>query len=213
MCYVLLNREKMKLIEFIKKIPARLQWNLSWLTVVEFIYIAAITFMLKYADAQLFVEGGWIENLQLVILGSALIIALRSPKDKALFTALSLVIVLMLMRETNLGRSYFCEKYLSPDEICRWKKMKYGFIVEPLRNLYGVYILYYIWSKKVYQTIWQYILHAPVFVWDSLVLIGAAVAATLAEFPFIDNEILEESCEMLMYIAFTSLVWKYSRRT
>lgn len=203
----------MKLIEFTKKIPARLQWNLSWLTVVEFIYIAAIQFMLKYADTQLFVEGGWIENLQLVILGSALIIALRSPKDKALFTALSLVIVLMLMRETNLGRSYFCEKYLSPDEICRWKKMKYGFIVEPLRDLYVVYILYYIWSKKVYQTIWQYILHAPVFVWDSLVLIGAAVAATLAEFPFIDNEILEESCEMLMYIAFTSLVWKYSRRT
>lgn len=213
MCYVLLNRGKMKLIEFTKKIPARLQWNLSWLTVVEFIYIAAIQFMLKYADTQLFVEGGWIENLQLVILGSALIIALRSPKDKALFTALSLVIVLMLMRETNLGRSYFCEKYLSPDEICRWKKMKYGFIVEPLRDLYVVYILYYIWSKKVYQTIWQYILHAPVFVWDSLVLIGAAVAATLAEFPFIDNEILEESCEMLMYIAFTSLVWKYSRRT
>ena len=203
----------MKLLEFTKKIPARLQWNLSWLTVVEFIYIAAIQFMLKYADTQLFVEGGWIENLQLVILGSALIIALRSPKDKALFTALSLVIVLMLMRETNWGRSYFCEKYLSPDEICRWKKMKYGFIVEPLRDLYVVYILYYIWSKKVYQTIWQYILHAPVFVWDSLVLIGAAVAATLAEFPFIDNEILEESCEMLMYIAFTSLVWKYSRRT
>ena len=213
MCYVLLNRGKMKLLEFTKKIPARLQWNLSWLTVVEFIYIAAIQFMLKYADTQLFVEGGWIENLQLVILGSALIIALRSPTDKALFTALSLVIVLMLMRETNLGRSYFCEKYLSPDEICRWKKMKYGFIVEPLRDLYVVYILYYIWSKKVYQTIWQYILHAPVFVWDSLVLIGAAVAATLAEFPFIDNEILEESCEMLMYIAFTSLVWKYSRRT
>ena len=203
----------MKLLEFTKKIPARLQWNLSWLTVVEFIYIAAIQFMLKYADTQLFVEGGWIENLQLVILGSALIIALRSPKDKALFTALSLVIVLMLMRETNLGRSYFCEKYLSPDEICLCKKMKYGFIVEPLRDLYVVYILYYIWSKKVYQTIWQYILHAPVFVWDSLVLIGAAVAATLAEFPFIDNEILEESCEMLMYIAFTSLVWKYSRRT
>ena len=154
MCYVLLNRGKMKLLEFTKKIPARLQWNLSWLTVVEFIYIAAIQFMLKYADTQLFVEGGWIENLQLVILGSALIIALRSPKDKALFTALSLVIVLMLMRETNLGRSYFCEKYLSPDEICRWKKMKYGFIVEPLRDLYVVYILYYIWSKKVYQTIW-----------------------------------------------------------
>ena len=89
--------------------------------------------------------------------------------------------------------------------------MKYGFIVEPLRNLYGVYILYYIWSKKVYQTIWQYILQAPVFVWDSLILVGAATAATLAEFPFIDNEILEESSEMLTYIAFTHLVWRYSR--
>lgn len=208
MCYKI--GKKMKLIEFLKGIPARLQWNLTGLTVIEFIYIAAIPFMMKYAGAKLFTEGGWVENLQLVVLGAALILALRAPKDKTLFTALALVIVLMLMRETNLGRSYFCEKYLSPDEICRWKKMKYGFIVEPLRNLYGVYILYYIWSKKVYQTIWQYILQAPVFVWDSLILVGAATAATLAEFPFIDNEILEESSEMLTYIAFTHLVWHYS---
>lgn len=200
----------MKLTEFLKGIPARLQWNLSKLTVVELIYITAIPFMMNYASAELFTEGGLVENLQLLILGIALIIALHSPKDKTLFTALALVIVLMLMRETNLGRSYFCEKYLSPDEICRWKKMKYGFIVEPLRNLYGAYILYYIWSKKVYQTLWRYISQAPVFVWDSFVLVGAIIAATIAEFPFIDNEILEESSEMLMYIAFTHLIWRYS---
>ncbi len=202
-------REKMNFKDFLKGIPPRLCWNINRLTIIELIYISAIPFMIKFADPQLFTEGALVENLQLAVLTAAFIIAVTAKKDKSLFVALALLIVLMLMRETNLGRSYFCEKYLSPDEICRWKKMKYGIIVEPLRDLYGLYILYYIWSKKVYKLIWQYILQAPIYLFDSLIFVGAAVAATLAEWPFIDNEILEESSELLMYVGFVNLIFRY----
>lgn len=89
--------------------------------------------------------------------------------------------------------------------------MKYGIIVEPLRNLYGLYILYYIWSRKVYKLIGKYILQAPIYLVDSLIFVGAVVAATLAEWPLIDNEILEESSELLMYIVFINLILRYRK--
>lgn len=206
---MLFYREKMNFLDFLKNIPPRIRWNINWLTIIEFIYILAIPFMLKFANSQFFVEGALVENLQLVVLAVAFVIAVKAPQDRSLFIALALLIVLMLMRETNLGRSYFCEKYLSPAEICRWKKMKYGFVVEPLRNLYGLYILYYIWSRKVYKIVWQYLKQAPIYIFDSLVLVGAAIVATISEWPIIDNEILEECCELLMYIGLVNLIYRY----
>lgn len=199
----------MKLKDFLKGILPRLCCNINWLTIIELIYISAIPFMIKFAEPQFFAEGTLIENLQLAVLTVAFIIVVTAKKDRTLFIALAMLIVLMLMRETNLGRSYFCEKYLSPDEICRWKNMKYGIIVEPLRNLYGLYILYYIWSRKVYKLIGKYILQAPIYLVDSLIFVGAVVAATIAEWPLIDNEILEESSELLMYIVFINLILRY----
>ena len=199
----------MKLKDFLKGIPPRLCCNINWLTIIELIYISAIPFMIKFAEPQFFAEGTLIENLQLAVLTVAFIIVVTAKKDRTLFIALAMLIVLMLMRETNLGRSYFCEKYLSPDEICRWKNMKYGIIVEPLRNLYGLYILYYIWSRKVYKLIGKYILQAPIYLVDSLIFVGAVVAATIAEWPLIYNEILEESSELLMYIVFINLILRY----
>lgn len=201
----------MKLKDFLKGITPRLCCNINWLTIIELIYISAIPFMIKFAEPQFFAEGTLIENLQLAVLTVAFIIVVTAKKDRTLFIALAMLIVLMLMRETNLGRSYFCEKYLSPDEICRWKNMKYGIIVEPLRNLYGLYILYYIWSRKVYKLIEKYILQAPIYLVDSLIFVGAVVAATIAEWPLIDNEILEESSELLMYIVFINLILRYRK--
>ena len=195
--------------DFFKGIPARMRWNINGLTIIEFIYILAIPFMMKFANPQFFTEGALVENLQLLVLAAAFVIAVKAPQNKTLFIALALLIILMLMRETNLGRSYFCEKYLSPDEICRWKKMKYGVIVEPLRDLYGLYILYYIFSRKVYITVWQYVKQAPIYIFDSIIFIGAVISATIAEWPVIDNEILEESSELLIYIVLVNLILRY----
>lgn len=116
---MLFYREKMNFLDFFKNIPTRIRWNINGLTIIEFIYILAIPFVLKFANSQFFVEGALVENLQLVVLAVAFVIAVKAPQDRSLFIALALLIVLMLMRETNLGRSYFCAKYLSPDEICR----------------------------------------------------------------------------------------------
>lgn len=200
----------MSLTDFCKELPSRMSYKVNLMTLFELLFALCIPFIMLYADPLLFTEGALVENSQLVILAAALIIALKARQAKKLFIFAALIIILMLMRETNLGRAYFCAKYLSPDEMCRWKNMKYGIYVEPLRNLYGVYIVFYFLKNKVYNLIWQYVKNAPIYLWDMVILVGAAVIATLAEWPQIDNEILEESCETLFYLAFVNCIWRYS---
>ena len=202
----------MNLINFFKELPARMSYKANLMTLAEILFSLSVPLMVLYADPLLFTEGALIENSQLVILAAAFIIALKAKQDKKMFIFVALLVILMLMRETNLGRSYFCAKYLTPDEMCHWRKMKYGIYVEPLRNLYGVYIVFYFLKNKVYNSIWQYVKCAPVYLWDLIILVGSAVIATLAEWPQIDNEILEESCETLFYLAFVNCIWRYSHQ-
>ncbi len=199
----------MLLKDFFSKIPNRLRWNVNFVTFLEVLLVCMLPFIMRYANPEWFMEGHFVENLQLVILIVAFFVAVKASNDKKMFYAIALVIVLLLMRETNLGRGYFCAKYLSPEDICRWKNLKYGFFVEPLRDLYGLSILYYVWRQKVYKTVGQYILKAPLFVWDLIIFVGAAVLAALAESQQIDNEILEESCETIMYVAFLNCLYHY----
>ena len=208
---VMYLEEIMFLNNFFEKFSGRLCWNVNFFTFLEVFLIILTPFMVKYANPELFIEGNVVENLQLVILVVAFCVAFRAPKDKKMFRALALVVILLLMRETNLGRGYFCAKYLSPEDICRWKNLKYGFFVEPLRNLYGLFILYYVWRQKVYKVVGQYMLKAPLFVWDLSIFVGAVVTATFAEWPQIDNVILEESFETLMYVAFLNCLYRYER--
>lgn len=197
--------------EFMRSIPPRLKWSLTPLTIFVLLFTSAILPLTLYGNPQWFVEHGPVENLQLVVLVCAFAIAVSAKQHKKFYVCLALLIVLMLMRETNLGRGFFCEKYLSPDELCRWKSMKYGVIVEPLRNLYGIYILWYAFKDKLHRDFIAYAQKAPLFMFDFILLLAGALTGTVAEFHNIDNEVLEESGEMLFYLAFTDVLWRYSR--
>ena len=80
--YFFKDKGKMKFLDFLKNIPPRLRWSVNGLTIIEFIYISAVPFMLKFADSKLFTEGNWIENLQLLVLAAACVIAIKSTRDK-----------------------------------------------------------------------------------------------------------------------------------
>ncbi len=201
----------MNFMQFLKNIPHRMCWNVNLITIVEFLYVFILILTLSSLNPQWFVENGYMENSQLVVLMIALVVALCAKCDKYMFVTMALLVILMLSRETNMGRSYFCKQYLSDDVLCRWDNLKYGFVAEWVRALFCVYIVYYAWSKKIYITLRQYVLSAPIFVWDFVVLFGAAITACIAENPNIDNEILEECCEMLFYLALVNCLWRYSR--
>lgn len=197
--------------EFILSIPPRIEWSLTPLTGFVLLFMLAVWPLTIYGNPQYFVENGLVENLQLVVLAGAFVVAVSAKQHKKFYICLALLIVLMVMRETNLGRGFFCEKYLSPDELCRWKSMKYGVIVEPLRNLYGFYILWYAFKNRLHHDFIAYAQKAPLFMLDFIPLVIGYIAGNVAEFQCVDNEVLEESGEMLFYLAFTDILWRYSR--
>lgn len=202
----------MTIKEFFKSIPTRLNWQLNifgWCIVV---YIAALYPMIMYANPELFKENCWVETLQLIVLAAALVITVKAKYDRKFYIFVTMIVILMLMRETNMGRAYFCEKYLSPDEMCRWSKMKYGFIMEQARAVYGLFIVYYAIRHKLWNSVQSYLEKAPVYVWDVLFAVLGVIMGLIAETSLIDNEVMEECGEMLFYLAFTNLLWHYSRK-
>jgi hypothetical protein len=61
----------------------------------------------------------------------------------------------------------------------------------------------------VWRPLIKYVLKAPIFVWDILILLLAVTGSWAAELPCVDSEILEESAELLMYVMLADLLWRY----
>lgn len=199
----------MKILDFIKNIFTRINYKPNFMTVLEIVYLIVFCPLAFYLPPELFIEDGVVENLQLGVLLMIFIIALRSKYNSNLFKFAAMIVIFLMMRETNLFRSWFCERYLDSGEMCRWNKMKYGFIPENLRLIFAIYAGYFFCKHRLDKVILRFVNQAPIYFWDIALLIISAAGATLAEFSFIDSEAMEESCELLSYIALGNCVWRY----
>ncbi len=195
----------------LKNILKRFDWHFSWEQIVQLMLLMAIYPLMKYADPQWFVENGIVENMQIFILFLMLLLCLKAQNARKMFVFFALIVVFLIMRETNLGRSYFCAKYLKPEEICRWRNLKYGYIIEASKVIYILFTIGYFIVNKIWQPIMAYVKNAPFFVWEAIFFMIGAVGGTIAEFQSIDNEIMEESCEALMYIAMLFALYRYQK--
>ena len=204
----MMRRMFVDMFNFLKQ---RFDFKCNFFTFVCGIWSLVICPLILYAPKDVFVEDGWIENLQLLFLVCTLIISYTATTDKKFFMFVGLLVILMLMRETNLGRYYFCEKYLSSDVACKWKNLKYGYFAEILRWGFGLYTIYFAWINRLYLNFINYVKSTQIFFWDILFVFLGALGGSMAELHFIDNEIMEEASELLFYLAFTNCVWRYSR--
>ena len=75
--------------------------------------------------------------------------------------------------------------------------------------MFVAYTVYYFVRHKIWQPIIKYIMKAPIFIWDIAIVGLMIIGGTLAEFPCIDNEIMEECCELTCYLALANCVWRY----
>lgn len=187
----------------------RINWRPNLCTWAEVLLMIMIVPFMQWGNPVWFVEDGAVENIQLLVLIIAFVIALRAENQRKFFIFAALMVLFMIMRETNLFRGYFCEKYLSGDAVCRWKDFKYGYIPEGFRLLFAGGTLIYFICCKLWQPLWKYVCRAPIFIWDILILGITVVGGTVAEFPCVDNEILEELCELICYIAVANCIWRY----
>ncbi|MBR3662552.1 MAG: hypothetical protein IKN67_04660 [Alphaproteobacteria bacterium] len=186
----------------------RLNFQVNLFNIAEFVILATIFPIVMYANPQLFVEDGWVENLQLIILIACFYPALGAKQDKPLFNLAAMIILLMIARELNMGRYYVCDYLGMSRSDCSWKNIPHGYIANIIRAGFALYVIFYAFKTKIHNFVIKYLQTAPIYVWDICFVAVGAVLATLAEKP-IDNEILEETAETLLYFAMFGIIWRY----
>lgn len=195
------------MLNLFKSTLSRLDFSGNFLTLAELLLAVAIYPLMQYTSARWYVEDGVVENLQLIICVVGLCAAWCVQKDKTLFIFFSLLTVLMIIREVNMGRYWLCAAYTTLIS-CNWSDIPFGETLRWIRNIFTTFVIVYFFWLKVYVTAWKYIKTAPIYVWELLFLILGGVLALLAEHPF-DNEILEELAESLFYLSFLNLLLRY----
>ena len=198
-----------RILAFFTDCWRRLNWSTNYGTWLEMVLIMAVVPAMRWGNPQWFVEDGLIENMQLLVLAAGLVVAFKATENRPLFVLAAFVVMFMIIRETNLFRGWFCEKYLSADELCKWSAFRYGWIADAVRWLFVGYIAYYAWRKRLWRLLGDYVQKAPIYVWDIAILGLMMVGGTVAEFACVDNEIMEEECELIAYVALVNCIYRY----
>ena len=201
----------MIMIKWLKNFWRRFDWSWASTTILGALLVAAIYPLMKWAPAEWFKEYSWAENLQLAALAVGIGLALCVKYEKKMFVLLAFVLLFLMVREVNGGRMFFCKLFLATAGDCHWSDMKYGWLADWVRWGIGISVLIFALKSKVWRPLIKYVLKAPIFVWDILILLLAVTGSWAAELPCVDNEILEESSELLMYVMLAGLVWRYGR--
>lgn len=197
-------------MKFIADIFKRFDYKPNFMTVALYLCALAMYGFRDYFDPEYFRENKLMENLQLLVLAVAAILAWRSKNGHQLFVFVALIAIFMMIRETNMMRKWTCILLYGPEYSCGWENLGYyGVVLKFLRDVYMVYMVWYFIKNKIWQPIWQYAQKAPIFVWDLLILAASAFVATLAEKECCASTIMEECFELVMYLAFANCIWRY----
>ena len=155
-------------------------------------------------------ENGILENLQMVILFFGLFLTFTSKINKKFFVFAGLVLIILILREVNCGRTIFFPIPGTENEFYRWSDIKYGYLAHPL---YGIYIasvaIYFLWNK-LFINLWNIIKNIKFPVWDIVFAVTSAGLSIYAD-RAIENPVFEEVVELLLYVALIGIIWLYSR--
>lgn len=183
-------------------------YKINWVNLFVFLLIIPACKFLPESAAY---ENSWFENIQLVALFAGLFLAITTKYNKTFFKFVALVIGILLIRETNCLRTIFFCVPNQPNTFYTWKEIKYGWLFHPLYGCYMAWTgVYFIW-KKLYIELWNYLKNVKIPFWNCLFLLVAIVFAWAGEEVF-HNMMFEESSELLVYTALSSLIYLYTRK-
>lgn len=180
------------------------------MTILAILVALMVIPCIKFLPEQYGYENGLLENIQMITLFVAFILAVTSKFRKKFFYFVALVIILIALREVNYGRTLFFPILGEVNAYYSWKDIKYGWLVNPLIGLYITgSVLYFIWNK-VFIDLWQIIKNIKFPVWNVILMLAGMGLGMYAE-KVTENFVFEEIAELLFYVSLTGIIWLYSR--
>lgn len=120
-----------------------------------------------------------------------------------------LVLIILILREVNCGRTIFFPIPGEINEYYTWKQLKYGWLAHPLYGLYMAYVGVYFFIKKAYVDLYAFIRNIKFPVWNILLMLVGMSLGMYAE-KVLDNCVFEECAELLFYISLIGIIRCYS---
>lgn len=177
----------------------------TWIAVLAAL---AIVPCVMFAPESFGYENGLLENMQMLTLLIAFILAIKAKVNKKFFYFAAMVVLLLAAREVNYGRTIFFPIPGTVNEYYTWKEIKYGWTAHWFVGAYMAYIgIYFLWNK-VFITFWDIIRKIKFPVWNVLLLLTGMSLAMYAE-KAAHNFIFEEITELLFYVALTGIIYLY----
>ena len=194
-----------KILEGIKNHIDFKIYPVTWISII--IAIATIPCII-YLPVRYGYENGPLENIQIIFLILACIMGFCVKENKKFFRFAALVIIILILREINCGRTIFFPVPGVENTFYGWKEIKYGWLAHPLYGLYiGCVGLYFIFNK-LYIDLWQIIKNIKFPIWNIILLIAGMSIGMYAE-KALNNMLLEEMTEMLFYASLMGIIWLY----
>lgn len=155
-------------------------------------------------------ENGVLENIQMAVLFLGLYLSFFSKVDKKFFIFLGLVLIILMLREVNCGRTLFFAVPGVENAFYSWKEIKYGYLAHPIYGIYIAFVAIYFLKNKLFLNLWDYIKNIKLPVWDVLLMLTGMVLSVYVDHA-IDNLVFEEATELLFYVSLIGIIWLYSK--
>lgn len=155
-------------------------------------------------------ENGCIENLQMAVLALGVYFCFRARNQRSFFVFLAMVLVVLMLREVNCGRTLFFAKPGGENLFYKWDEIPYGWVARVLFGIYLSGIAVYFFRKRLYAQIRELSVAVPVPVWNVLLMGLGIILGNFAE-RVMKNMIVEELAELVFYIALVGGIHIYAR--
>ncbi len=151
------------------------------------------------------------EYLQLFLLLVGMTLAFTANNKRPFFIFVGFVLLLLMLREINFGRTLPCfADPNDPNKFKKWKEIPYGWLAHVFIGIYLGAMVVFFFVRKLYYDAWQLLKSVRIPLWECLIMALAAVCALMTERVF-HSDFVEEFFELSFYGALICLVWRFTR--
>lgn len=195
------------MINFIKNHFDLKVHGVTWLSILNALLIIPCVLFLP---AKFGYENGLLENLQMLVLFLGLYLCFFSKIDKTFFKFAGLVLIILILREINCGRTLFFPIPGVENAYYGWKDIKYGYLAHPLYGAFIAFVGIYFLKNKLFLNLWNYLAKTKLPVWNILLMILGMGLGLYAEHTT-HNFVFEEITELLFYISLVGIIRLYTK--
>ncbi len=195
------------MIKFLKEHFDFKIYGITWFAILNALLIIPCVLFLPERFGY---ENGLLENIQMAVLFFGLYLSFFSKIDKKFFIFVGLVLLILILREVNCGRTLFFPVPGYENVFYSWKDIKYGYLAHPIYGVFIASVGFYFLKNKLFINLWNYIKNTKLPLWNIFFMLLGMGLGLYAEHTM-HNMVFEEITEMLFYVSLIGIIWIYTK--